>query len=92
MQNLEISIEDLIKTISSILFDEGRIIYSDDEESLPCYPIVVQRDGRYWTQVENCQIGLTTSLKDSIIATCFCYEIFSIEVPSNIVGTINFFL
>ena len=77
--------------MSNIVGDQGKLVYHDSVDEIPSHPIVLSNDnGEFWVRLDNEAFAKTTSLKDAMMATVFCFNIFRVEVPVDLIGTIQF--
>ena len=83
---------EVLKNLPDLVGDTGRICFNDSESDIPSHPIVLTNDnGEHWIRVDDCAFGKTTKLKEAVMAAAFCFNIFNIEVPENLVGFVQIF-
>ena len=92
IQKLTGDISQKLKALPSIFDDNGMIIYADSAEELPSYPVVLFNSKNYWVSVDNIPMCISENPKISFVSLVMTYEVFSIEIPSELTRTMKYFL
>ena len=72
--------------------DSSSVIFNDEVEKLPNYPIILFNSVNYWVNVDNFPICATDNVKIAVLCLVMAYEVFSLKVPNDLKNTLNYFL